>query len=94
MQFLHAADGWRSFSAASNLRAKSVKVGSRAPSTSIISPGWAAAAISKATKAVAIAVSQSDGTIRVFVDGEPKIRIESRHNAEGQQYPTVWHDAK
>ena len=55
---------------------------------------WAAAAISKATKAVAIAVSQSSGTIRVFVDGEPKIRIESRHNAEGQQNPTVWHDAK
>lgn len=45
---------------------------------------WAAAAISKATRAVAIAVSESSGTVRVFVNGEPKICIESRDNREGQ----------
>ena len=37
---------------------------------------WAAAAISKATKAVAIAVSESNGTVRVFQNGEVVLRIE------------------
>ena len=37
---------------------------------------WAAAAISKSSKAVAIAVSQSTGTVRVFRDGAVVLRIE------------------
>ncbi|MBI2826365.1 MAG: DNA integrity scanning protein DisA nucleotide-binding domain protein [Planctomycetia bacterium] len=37
---------------------------------------WAAAAISRATKAVAVAVSESSGTVRVFQDGEVVLRIE------------------
>lgn len=37
---------------------------------------WAAAEISKATGAVAIAVSESNGTVRLFQDGEVKLRIE------------------
>jgi diadenylate cyclase len=42
---------------------------------------WAAAAISKATKAVAIAVSQSTGTVRVFRDGRVVLRIEPMDQA-------------
>jgi DNA integrity scanning protein DisA with diadenylate cyclase activity len=37
---------------------------------------WAAAAISKATNAVAIAVSESTGTVRLFQDGSVVLRIE------------------
>lgn len=37
---------------------------------------WAAAAISKATKAVAVAVSESNGTVRIFQNGECVLRIE------------------
>ena len=37
---------------------------------------WAAAAISRATKAVAVAVSESNGTVRVFQDGAVVLRIE------------------
>lgn len=37
---------------------------------------WAAAEISKATASVAIAVSESNGTVRLFQDGEVKLRIE------------------
>jgi DNA integrity scanning protein DisA with diadenylate cyclase activity len=37
---------------------------------------WAAAAISKASKAVAVAVSESNGTVRIFQDGEVVLRIE------------------
>src|SRR5437763_1144704 len=37
---------------------------------------WAAAAISRKTKAVAIAVSQSSGTVRIFLNGEVVLRIE------------------
>ncbi len=37
---------------------------------------WAAAAISKATKAIAIAVSESTGTVRIFQDGKVVLRIE------------------
>ncbi len=37
---------------------------------------WAAAAISRATKAVAVAVSESNGTVRVFQDGDVVLRIE------------------
>lgn len=37
---------------------------------------WAAAAISRATKAVAVTVSQSTGTVRIFQNGEVMLRIE------------------
>lgn len=37
---------------------------------------WAAAAITRATKAVAVAVSESSGTVRIFQDGEVVLRIE------------------
>lgn len=37
---------------------------------------WAAAEITKATTAIAIAVSESNGTVRLFQDGEVKLRIE------------------
>lgn len=37
---------------------------------------WAAAEVTKATSAVAIAVSESNGTVRLFQDGEVKLRIE------------------
>jgi DNA integrity scanning protein DisA with diadenylate cyclase activity len=37
---------------------------------------WAAAAISRATKAVAVAVSESNGTVRIFQNGEIVLRIE------------------
>jgi DNA integrity scanning protein DisA with diadenylate cyclase activity len=37
---------------------------------------WAAAAITRATKAVAVAVSESSGTVRIFQNGEVVLRIE------------------
>ncbi len=37
---------------------------------------WAAAAISKATGAIAISVSESNGTVRLFQNGEVMLRIE------------------
>lgn len=37
---------------------------------------WAAAAISRATNAVAVAVSESSGTVRLFQNGEVVLRIE------------------
>lgn len=37
---------------------------------------WAAASISRATKAVAVAVSESNGTVRIFQNGEVVLRIE------------------
>lgn len=37
---------------------------------------WAAAAISRATKAIAIAVSESTGTVRIFQNGQVVLRIE------------------
>jgi diadenylate cyclase len=37
---------------------------------------WAAAAISRKTKAIAVAVSQSSGTVRIFLDGEVVLHIE------------------
>jgi diadenylate cyclase len=37
---------------------------------------WAAAAISRKTNAVAVAVSESSGTVRIFQDGEVMLRIE------------------
>ncbi len=47
---------------------------------------WAAAAISKATKAIAISVSQSTGTVRLFHDGRVVLRIEPMDQA------MKWHD--
>jgi DNA integrity scanning protein DisA with diadenylate cyclase activity len=46
---------------------------------------WAAAAISRATKAVAVTVSQSNGTVRIFQNGEVMLRIEPLHRR-----PMVW----
>lgn len=37
---------------------------------------WAAAAITKKTAAIAVAVSESSGTVRIFQDGEVVLRIE------------------
>jgi len=48
---------------------------------------WAAAAISRTTNAVAVTVSQSGGTVRIFHNGEVFLRIESRHRR-----PMVWRD--
>jgi diadenylate cyclase len=47
---------------------------------------WAAAAISKVTNAVAIAVSESTGTVRLFQDGSVVLRIEPMDRA------MKWHD--
>jgi len=46
---------------------------------------WAAAAISRATKAVSVTVSESTGTVRIFQNGEVMLRIESI-----QRRPMVW----
>lgn len=48
---------------------------------------WAAAAISRATNAVAVTVSQSNGTVRIFQNGEVMLRIEPF-----QRRPMVWKD--
>ncbi len=48
---------------------------------------WAAAAISRATNAVAITVSQSNGTVRIFQNGETVLRIEPY-----SRRPMVWRD--
>ena len=45
---------------------------------------WASAAISKATKAIAVAVSQSSGTVRIFQDGEVMLQIEPLSR------PVIW----
>jgi DNA integrity scanning protein DisA with diadenylate cyclase activity len=37
---------------------------------------WAAAAVSKKTKAIAVAVSQSSGSVRIFLNGEIMLHIE------------------
>ncbi len=46
---------------------------------------WAAAAISRETRAVAVTVSQSNGTVRIFQNGEVMLRIEPTHRR-----PMVW----
>ena len=48
---------------------------------------WAAAAISRATNAVAITVSQSNGTVRIFQNGETVLRVEPY-----LRRPMVWKD--
>ena len=65
---------------------------STSTSTLSLSPGlgarhWAAAAISRMTAAIAITISQSSGTVRIFQNGEVALRIESR-----QRQPLVWRD--
>jgi DNA integrity scanning protein DisA with diadenylate cyclase activity len=45
---------------------------------------WAAAAITRKTKAIAVAVSQSSGTVRLFQNGEVVLRIEPLSR------PMVW----
>jgi len=42
---------------------------------------WAAASISKVTKAVAVAVSESNGTVRIFQNGEVVLRVEPLRRA-------------
>lgn len=46
---------------------------------------WAAAAVSRATNAVAVTVSESNGTVRIFQNGEVMLRIEPSHRR-----PMVW----
>ncbi len=46
---------------------------------------WAAAAISRATNAVAVSVSESNGTVRIFHNGEVVLRIEPN-----MRRPMVW----
>jgi DNA integrity scanning protein DisA with diadenylate cyclase activity len=48
---------------------------------------WAAAAISRLTNAVAITVSQSNGTVRIFQNGEVVLRIEPF-----DRRPMVWRE--
>jgi DNA integrity scanning protein DisA with diadenylate cyclase activity len=45
---------------------------------------WAAAAITRATNAVAVVVSQSSGTVRIFLDGEVVLQVEPLAR------PVVW----
>ena len=45
---------------------------------------WAAAAITRVTKAIAVAVSESGGTVRIFQNGEVVLRIEP------YKRPVVW----
>jgi DNA integrity scanning protein DisA with diadenylate cyclase activity len=47
---------------------------------------WAAAAVSRKTKAVAVAVSQSSGSVRLFQNGEVVLHIESLAR------PMIWGD--
>ncbi len=48
---------------------------------------WAAAAISRATKAISVTVSQTNGTVRLFQNGEVMLRIEPF-----QRRAMVWKD--
>ena len=48
---------------------------------------WAAAAVSRATNAVAVAVSQTNGTVRIFQNGEVVLRIEPQ-----LRRPMVWRE--
>ncbi len=48
---------------------------------------WAAAAISRATNAVAVTVSQSNGSVRIFQNGEVVLRIEPY-----LRRPMVWRE--
>jgi len=49
---------------------------------------WAAAAITRRTKAIAVCVSESSGTVRVFQNGEVRMRIEPE-----MKRPVVWKES-
>lgn len=51
---------------------------------------WAAAAITAVTKALAVVVSQSNGTVRLFQDGEVILRIAPMRHARAMK----WHDTE
>jgi diadenylate cyclase len=51
---------------------------------------WAAAAITQVTKAVAVVVSQSNGTVRLFQDGEVILRIAPMRHVRAMK----WQDAE
>ena len=51
---------------------------------------WAAAAITTVTKALAVVVSQSNGTVRLFQDGEVILRIAPMRHARAMK----WQDAE
>jgi len=51
---------------------------------------WAAAAITKATRSLAVVVSQSTGTVRLFQDGEILLRIAPMRHARAMK----WHDTE
>jgi diadenylate cyclase len=51
---------------------------------------WAAAAITAVTKAVAVVVSQSNGTVRLFQDGEVILRIAPMRHVRAMK----WQDAE
>jgi DNA integrity scanning protein DisA with diadenylate cyclase activity len=51
---------------------------------------WAAAAITAVTKAVAVVVSESNGTVRLFQDGEVILRIAPMRHARAMK----WQDAE
>lgn len=70
--FIIAADG-TVMSAGRNLDAPATGI---TVSRGLGSRHWAAAAISKCTNAIAVAVSESTGTVRIFQDGKVVLRIE------------------
>ena len=47
---------------------------------------WAAAAITAVTKSVAIVVSQSTGTVRIFRDGEVILRVSPMRRARAMKW--------
>lgn len=49
---------------------------------------WAAAAVSRKTKAIAVCVSQSSGTVRIFQDGQVVLHIEPMAR------PMIWQNFK
>ncbi len=51
---------------------------------------WAAAAITDVTKAVAVVISQSNGTVRLFQNGEVILRIAPMRHARAMK----WQDAE
>nr|WP_303652790.1 DNA integrity scanning protein DisA nucleotide-binding domain protein [Paludisphaera mucosa] len=51
---------------------------------------WAAAAITSVTQAVAVVVSQSNGTVRIFQDGDVILRIAPMRHARAMK----WQDAE
>jgi diadenylate cyclase len=67
-----------------------------APNTGLVLPKglgtrhWAAAAITNVTHALAVVVSQSTGTVRLFQNGEIILRIAPMRHARAMK----WHDAE